>query len=216
MSSKIKKPKRQKPVVKKPDLSNRGLFENKQYRGGRVKKAKNLKYFEDLIINQFDVVFTRDEKKKLENLVNRANAKRKRILKDTNKIKVFSGGQPLGITRGKMGQESDFAIQRKSKSLNRFTSMDEYNKYVKMLERVNTKGYINQRVSQYKDNYIKALWGQGFPDDLIKEIDNMPDSEFFDFANKETIINFENAYDIYEKENIIQGMRNAVARHKGS
>ena len=215
MSSKIKKPRMRKPVVKKPNLSGRGKYENKQYSGGRVKGAKNLRYFEDIVVNQFGVTFTLDEKKELENLVNRANQKRKKLLKDDKNIVVFSGGQSLKTTYGKMGRESDFAIQRKSKSINKYESREEFDKYVKMLKRVNTKGYIDDRVNQYKENYIKAIRGQGFDETLVKDIENMTDEQFFEFAKGDELIKFVHAYNVYDREKIAEGMKRAVQRHKG-
>ena len=70
-----------------------------------------------------------------------------------------------------MGKESDFIISRKSKSLQRFQSKEDYNRYMKNLARVNSPDYLDERTRLYKRNHIKALervYGDDAKDVMMK------------------------------------------------
>jgi hypothetical protein len=128
---------------------------------GRKKGSKNLKHEDGLYVNQFNVKFTDQEKKKLESLVNSANRKRKRMLEMESKLPLFiagqNTGQTIGETTGLMGKESDFILAKKTKSLQRFRNHNDYERYIKNLEKVVDREYINKRAEQYKENHILAL-----------------------------------------------------------
>lgn len=153
-------------------MEKRQSYEGKQYRGGRKKGTKNLKRLDDgRLQNQNGVIFTEAEKKALERLVNSANTKRTKMLKMEATLPRMVRGVDTGQTIGQlqlMGKESDFIITRKSKSLQRFNSRAEFDKYITYLEKVNRKDYIRDRIRLYKRNYIKAL--QNVSGDLSKDI----------------------------------------------
>lgn len=153
-------------------MEKRQSYEGKQYRGGRKKGTKNLKRLDDgRIQNEHGVVFTEAEKKALERLVNSANAKRTKMLKMEATLPRMVRGVDTGQTIGQlqlMGKESDFIITRKSKSLQRFNTRADFDKYMSYLEKVNRKDYIRDRIRLYKRNYIKAL--QNVSGDLSKDI----------------------------------------------
>ena len=153
-------------------MEKRQSYEGKQYRGGRKKGTKNLKRLDDgRIQNEHGVIFTEAEKKALERLVNSANAKRVKMLKMEATLPRMVRGVDTGQTIGQlqlMGKESDFIITRKSKSLQRFNSRADFDKYMSCLEKVNRKDYIRDRIRLYKRNYIKAL--QNVSGDLSKDI----------------------------------------------
>jgi hypothetical protein len=67
---------------------------------GRIKGKQNLRYEGNKIINQNGVVFTQDEKKALENLVNSASRKRKHMLELEQSLPFISGGVNMGMTVG--------------------------------------------------------------------------------------------------------------------
>lgn len=153
-------------------MGKRQSYEGKQYIGGRKKGTKNLKRLDDgRLQNQNGVIFTEAEKKSLERLVNSANAKRTKMLKMEATLPRMVRGVDTGQTIGQlqlMGKESDFIITRKSKSLQRFNSRADFDKYMSYLEKVNRKDYIRDRIRLYKRNYIKAL--QNVSGDLSKDI----------------------------------------------
>jgi hypothetical protein len=133
------------------------------------KGKKNLTYFNGKIINSEGVRFTVEEKKQLESLVNSAMRKRNRMIKNEEGLQLFIGGKPTGKTIGEtygklrtqgkdlMGFESDFILAKKSKSLNKFGSHKEFEKYVENLKRVVDRGYVEYKVELYKENHIKAI-----------------------------------------------------------
>lgn len=132
-------------------------YHNTKGRTGR----KNLIYLNDgRIKNQHGVIFTDKEKRALESAVVRANRKRSEQLKEAATLPRTVRGKDTGdtlATKLQMGFESDFIIAKKSKSLQRFTNKTEFNKYMKYLEKVNSKEYLDERTRLYKRNYIKAL-----------------------------------------------------------
>ena len=145
---------------KRQRKKNQKSYEGGQYRGGRKSGRKNLIKTESGVVNQHGVSFTTDEKKALEQAVNRANAKRKKMLKQEAQLPRKIAGVETGDTVASlqlMGKESDFILQRKSKSLQRFKTKEEYNRYMRNLERVNSKDYITERIRLYKRNHMKAI-----------------------------------------------------------
>lgn len=132
-------------------------YNKTQGRTGR----KNLKYLDDgRVRNQHGVTFTDAERRRLESLVVRANKKRRDQLKEAATLPRMVRGEDTGdtlATKLQMGFESDFIIAKKSKSLQRFQSKAEYNKYINYLERVNSPEYLDERTRLYKRNYIDAL-----------------------------------------------------------
>lgn len=146
---------------RKKAAKKRGEWEGRQYQGGRVEGRKNLKHTDDgLIVNQYGVRFTEEDKRKLESRVNSANRKRRQMLKEAATLPRKVAGRDTGDTVASlqlMGKESDFIIQRKTKSLQRFTSREQFENYIDNLERVNKRDYLDERIRLYKLNHIKAL-----------------------------------------------------------
>ena len=136
-------------------------YEGGQYRGGRREKTPNLKRTPSGdYINQKGVVITQDERKRMESLVNRANRKRAKMLKEAATLPRKVGGVDTGSTIGQlqlMERESDFILSRRSKSLQRFKTRKQFDDYMQSLERVNSKDYIIDRIRNYKHNFTKTL-----------------------------------------------------------
>ena len=99
--------------------------------GGRLGR-KNLNYLDNgKIKNQHGVVFSEKEKRALESAVNMANRKRAKQLKEVATLPRTVRGIDTGdtlATKLQMGFESDFIITKKTKSLQRFTSREQYDK----------------------------------------------------------------------------------------
>lgn len=159
-------------------------YEGGQYAGGRQEGRKNLKKLDSgNLLNQHGVEFTPMDKKRLESLVNSANRKRRNMLKAEGELPLNVSGRPTGVTVGHlqtMGKESDFILARKTKSLQRFKSREQYESYVRNLERVNSPTYIDDRTRQYKRNHMKAL-EDAFGDeakDIIMKIRMMKPEEY--------------------------------------
>ena len=145
---------------KKKQAKKVGTWEGGQYRGGRQEGRKNLVKTDTGVVNQHGVAFTLEEKNALEQAVNTANRKRARMLKQEAQLPRMVNGKETGdtvATLQMMGKESDFILQRKTKSLQRFKSKEDYNRYMRNLERVNKRDYITERMRQYKRNHIKAI-----------------------------------------------------------
>lgn len=188
-----------------------GVYTGGQYRGGRHVQA--LKRGEGgILTNQYGVQFTEAEKKALESRVNTANAKRNRMLKKEGSTKLYSGGRETGanIHDPLLMRESDFVIQQKSKSLQRFRSRADFENYMNNLARVNDRGYIKQRAMTYQNNYIEGLKKMGYPDDVIAKIQKMSPTEFQKFASQDNSIAFAYIYDEEMASENMEDVRQAL------
>lgn len=92
---------------------------------------------------------TPKEQKALRSAVNSANRKRKRLLESLppeakRKYRDF-------------GVETDFVMRKKSTSLNRFRNKNEFNKYLRSVQKIASGEFEKHRAEQYKRNYIQAL-----------------------------------------------------------
>lgn len=187
-----------KKALKKATLA---LYEGQQYTGGRVKDRKNLKRDDTgYIINQYNVKFTEQEKRALENAVNRVNRKRTRMMEETANLPRLHAGRDTGDTLEslqKFNKQSDFIIARKTKSLQRFKSHEQYEKYMDYLGRVNTKEYVQERVALYKDNHVKAL-ENAFGDeakDVMLKIKAMDRDSYMELVEKDEVAEIGYIYD---------------------
>lgn len=147
----------------------------------------------DNLKNKFGVEFTGDDKKRLESLVNSANRKRNRLIKQEGELDRYIMGKPTGKKlkdyqrtgdNRMMGLESDFVIVKKSKSLQRFESREEFDNYIKNLERVTDRNYVKKRATTYKENYIKALQNEfgSSADDIAKKVNDMSLEDYMRYA----------------------------------
>lgn len=178
----------------------RNAYEGQQYRGGRVSGRKNLKYTDQGIINQHGVIFSEDEKKALEQAVNTANRKRAAMLKHEATLPRKVMGVDTGQTVGQlhlMGKESDFILARKTKSLQRFKTRDDYERYMKNLSRVNARDYIGERTKLYKRNHMAALENVFGDDakDVMMKIRMMKPADYMKLVQSDEMLEISYVYD---------------------
>lgn len=156
---------------------------------GRQKGVKNLKRIDGGFLNQNDVFFTEQEKKALESAVRKSKREQKKLREIFDPLAYKIEGRETGATVGQMrlmGKEADFSIADKTASLQRFRSHEEYERYMKNLNRVNSKGYIHERARLYKRNYQTALTdpqsglGLAYDDvsDILMKIRTMKPDEY--------------------------------------
>lgn len=161
---------------------------------------KNLKYLSDgTIKNQHGVVFTDAEKRALESQVNMANRKRAKQLKEVATLPRTVRGVDTGdtlSTKLQMGFESDFIIAKKTKSLQRFTTREQYDTYMQYLKRVNSKDYLDERTRLYKRNYMKALRDVHGDDakDIIMKVRMMKPADFRKLIEQEELVEINDLY----------------------
>lgn len=144
---------------------------------GRQKGVKNLKRLDGGYLNQNDVFFTEKEKKALESAVRKSKREQQKLRAIFDLLPYKIEGKETGATVGEMrllGKEADFSIADKTASLQRFRSHEEFDRYMKNLNRVNSKGYIADRARLYKRNYQTALTdphsGLGMAYDQVSDI----------------------------------------------
>lgn len=143
---------------------------------GRKKGQKNLKKVGKKFENQHGVLFTENEKKKLEKLVNSVNRKRKSIMTDERKRDIRSalGVHPdfeYGVHPEKnlWATGADTLLTRnRSKSLQRFKTKEEYKMYIKELRNLSSKDYVSKRMKLHKRNKLKALKSVVGNTDVVK------------------------------------------------
>ena len=191
-------------------------FEGRQYTGGRKKGTPNLVKLEGgNIQNQHGVIFTPEEKKALEQAANTANRKRMKMLENEGNLPRMIGGIETGDkvkSLQLMGRESDFIITRKSKSLQRFKSHAEYERYMKNLERVNSRDYVTERIKLYKRNHMAALdnvFGDDAKDVKMK-IRMMKPKEYMELMQKDELLEIGYIYDPSQKSGKLNQIRAAL------
>lgn len=185
-------------------------------------RNKNLKYDNGMITNIHGVKFTDQEKKQLVSLVNSAARKRRRMLEQENNMLKTVSNKPSNISVGaynqSMGKESDFVLAKKTKSLQRFQSKADYNKYIANLQKVVKKEYIEQRVSGYKANYIKGLRNEfGSLDKkttnkIIKQIKGMTHAEYMKTVQANDTLQISFIYEPNQKAKKLEQIRQAVLK----
>lgn len=175
-------------------------FEGAQYRGGRKKGSPNLKRVDGGYQNQYGVVFTEAQKKALESAVNRVNYKRTKMLEAEGNLPRLVGGVDTGQKVSQlqlMGKESDFIISRKSKSMQGFKSLDDYDKYMKKLEYIHSGSYVDDKTRHYKRNHMKAL-EHVFGDeakDVVMKIRMMKPEEYRRLIQSDEMLEVSYVYD---------------------
>ena len=186
---------------KKKAAKKAGSYEGQQYRGGREQGRKNLKKTDaGNLVNQHGVVFTPSEKRALENAVNTANRKRARMLKEAATLPRMVSGRDTGDTIGSlqlMGKESDFILAKKTKSLQRFRTREQYDAYMDTLSRVNTRDYVTERVRMYKRNHMKAI-ENAYGDeakDVIMKIRMMKPADYMKMIQQDESLEISYIYD---------------------
>lgn len=188
-------------------------YEGQQYKGGRVPGRKNLKKTDTgKLVNQFGVTFTPEEKRALENAVNTANRKRARMLKEAATLPRMVSGRDTGDTLGSlqlMGKESDFILSRKTKSLQRFKTREQFDDYLSYVKRVNSRDYITDRVRLYKRNHMQAI-EDAFGDDakdVIMKIRMMKPDDYMRMIQKDETLEISYIYDPTAKSGKLNQIR---------
>jgi hypothetical protein len=114
------------------------------------------------------------------------------MLEEEGELPYFIAGHDTGFKRGQikfghMGQEVDFVLAKKSKSLSRFRNKQEYDKYVDNLKRVTDRNYIRDRVNTYRENHIKGLervFGNA-ADEVINLIKDLKPKEYMQMVQSD-------------------------------
>lgn len=190
-------------------------YEGTQYTGGREKGRKNLKKTATGYLNQHGVEFTQADRKALEREVNKANAKRKRMLEAEGNLPRKVGGKETGGRVKElqlMGKESDFIISRKSKSLQKFKSREDFERYMEHLSQVNSPDYIDEKTRDYKRNHMKAIENV-FGDegkDVIMKIRMMKPKDYRELLQSDEDLEVSYVYDPSERTGKLNRIRAAL------
>lgn len=176
-------------------------IQKKRAKQGRKAGVPNLKKTEaGLLQNQFGIEFTPQEKRALEIAANTANRKRARMLAEEAMLPRKVMGKDTGDTVATlqlMGKESDFIIAKRSKSLQRFKSKEEYNRYMENLKRVNSRDFIPERIRMYKRNHMKALQNAFGDDakDVVMKIRMMKPKDYQRMIQADEFLEINYVYD---------------------
>ena len=154
-----------------------------QYRKGRKKGTKNLVKTATGFRNQWGVEFTREEKKALEIAVNSVNRKRKKQLEQLAQLpRLNSSGDIIGTALDTVifDKDSDFIVHQRSKSLQGFQTRGQFTRYLKSAQYAASRDWVKDRMSLYKDNYVKAVEKMLMPEgaDIVQKVKSMSVTEF--------------------------------------
>lgn len=202
-----------KKAAKKQAL---GVYKGSQYKGGKAKGRKNLKHDGDLIINQNGVTFTKKERNQLNYLVNKVNKKASELEKELGELPRFvtlydKKGNPYQKEVGKvadvmgMGKEPDIFLARRSKSMQRFTTHEQYENYIDSLKKVSGENYLTERARLYKRNFSKALQEQYSYDecsDILMKIRMMKPEDYVKMIASHEELEIAYVYEDLENEGL--------------
>lgn len=182
-------------------MANKRIQKKWAKQKGRKAGVPNLKKTDaGTLLNQFGVEFTPQEKRALEYAVNSANRKRARMLAEEAALPRKVQGRDTGDTVGSlqlMGKESDFIIAKRTKSLQRFKSKEDYNRYMQNLKKVNSPDYITERIRMYKRNHMKAI-EKAFGDDakdVVMKIRMMKPKDYQQMIQSEEMLEINYIYE---------------------
>lgn len=134
-------------------------------------------------VNKYGVFMTEAEIHQLQRNVDNINRRRVRQLKKLGGIERTLSGAGTGNTVAqtmRMGYEPELAYRHRSAKLSRFRTRESFEHALRETTRAVQPGYIQQRMEDYRDNYITGLRRQfgDSADELIKALKDMPIDEF--------------------------------------
>jgi hypothetical protein len=202
-----------KKAAKKQAL---GQFKGSQYKGGKAKGHKNLKREGKNIINQNGVVFTQKEQNRLTYYVNKVNKKASELEKELGALPRYvtmydKKGNPfqkeVGVVSDVMGmgKEPDIFLARRSKSMQRFTSHEQFENYIESLKKVSGENYLTERARLYKRNFTKSLLEQYSYDecsDILMKIRMMKPEEYVKMLASHEELEIGYVYEDLEREGL--------------
>ena len=181
----------------------------------RNNRNKNLiKRDDGTLSNQFGVTFTPEEKKALEAAVRRNNRLREKLLKEESAFPRLEGGKSTGDTVGSlqlMGSESDFIIPKRSASLQRITSREQFEREMKIMNFKDADTLIHDRIKLYKRNHIKAIQSIGGDSkDIEMKIRMMKPEEYRKYVAGDDKVQIWFAYDNKQGEDKLNQIRHSL------
>ncbi len=189
-----------------------------RYRNPTRKGRPNLKKLSrGRVENKYGITFTKREQKLLISEVRKSNYRRDKILKEEAQMDLYVGGKKLGasVSDSRMGRESDFVYMKKSQSLHKFKTKEEYWNYINNLRRVNKPNYLVIQARLYKNNFIIAMRNQGFSDEVIKAVERLTGEEFLELSRTDIVANFGFIYDKERRYEVEQALLESIKRIKG-
>lgn len=129
-------------------------------KAGRKKGLPNLQRTDGGYINQHGVFFTDEQKKALERSVQRSNYQRKKELEKIAQQPHVVGGRVMskdGRQLQTMNKENDLIIARQHRSLQKFQSMEDYEKFMRKQEAIQDGTYAVDKMRLYKRNFTESL-----------------------------------------------------------
>lgn len=167
---------------------------------GRKKGLPNLQKVDGGYQNQYGVTFTEQQKKDLERSVARSNYYAKKMKEKEGELPRTVGGKETGQKVSQlqlMGKESDFIISKQSRSLQRFKSLEDYERFMDKQQRIQSGEYLEEMTRHYKRNHMKALenvFGDEAKDVMMK-IRMMPPAQYRELIQKEELLEVSYVYD---------------------
>lgn len=114
---------------------------------------------------------TPKEQRALRSAVNSANRKRRELI---NKLPKEA------MRRYKdFGVESDWVLRKKSTALNRFRNKKEFNTYLRQVQKLTNRQYIDKTINTYRANFIRAVNNtfNSAGSDLIEFVNNLSNED---------------------------------------
>lgn len=177
---------------------------------------KNLKRVDGGWQNQYGVVFTDKERRKLEYEVRKSNKRRDDLLEaDKAKPRTVAGNiiDEDKSQLHKMGKDNEFIVSRQSHSLQKFQSKKEYDNYIRKQQAIQSGEYELDKARAYKRNFLQSLkdtYGDEAKD-IYNKVRRMNPGKYIEMVGSDEVLEIRYA----PSDQKVQGRLNEIRKALG-
>jgi hypothetical protein len=186
-------------TIKKADKQKMIEELKSQPRSELKKEINSMKRFlkrgaEQVVTSDTGFKTTKWEKNEISMKVAQINRERTIERKAVENMEATSRGEKVGLKRGEMGSERLNELKPKKFDFNKIRSPKEWEKFKQTVEKQTSRDAKQQRMEDYKQNYIKGLQAAfgDYADDIISIIESLPADEVVKtyYGEQEATIDF--------------------------
>ena len=159
---------------------------------GRPAGLPNLTKVEGGYLNQHGILFTEEEKRALENAVDRSNRQRKKEVQADRARPHTVAGKTIGDTNQLrlMGKENEFIVSHQPKTLQKFQSKKDYDNFMRKQEAIRSGDYALDKARAYKRNFTKSLldtYGDEAKD-IVNKVRRMNPKKYIELVGSDEVL----------------------------
>lgn len=196
--------------VKRPDIAEfqpamldyneaKALIKTRRDYNNFVKKYKRYlrNGMEEVVKSERGAVATKWERNEFYIYQRAENNRRKKALQKIGENSVTIGGKDTGVKRAEMKSVRQNAFKSSKKTFEK-SSQNEWRNAFKLFEAKMFSSYSEKEMHKHMRNYIKGLIAEGYPDELIKLIEQIPVEVFQQVFHMDEVATYDFIYDPLE------------------